>query len=127
MRGIARLIVALCCIFALGLVGAQERNDPGGAPATPRMFIVASVAYWDLEKELKSQKVRITAGGFKESEAQEYGSDIRNYTVELLEHSDRIYVNFSLRPFKGVQFFGGIHRYVLDETTAAILERTGEK
>lgn len=50
-----------------------------------------------------------------------------NYNVELTEGSDRVHVDFSLRPFKGDLSEGGGRQYVLNETTGEILEHTRDK
>ena len=99
--------------------GAQSTKK-----VVPRVFEVAAIAYWDFDGQLKSEE---RSRGSPESESQKWMLDIRNYTVKIMEYSDRVYVTLSIRPFNGVAFQGGIRHYVLNEKTGEILEQTGEK
>jgi hypothetical protein len=100
MKTVATRLIIVCVLSNLGSVGAQAQSNQGAAVAMPRMFVVAAVAYRDLESRLKEWESKSTARGSTESEAQKYDSDIRNYTVELLEYSGKIYATFSLRPLR---------------------------
>lgn len=100
MKTVATRLIIVCVLSNLGSVGAQAQSNQGAAVAMPRTFMVAAVAYRDLESRLKEWESKSTARGSTESEAQKYDSDIRNYTVELLEYSGKIYATFSLRPLR---------------------------
>lgn len=123
MRGVVTRLIMVCVLAAPGLVGAQQSKDDGAA--MPRIFEVVSRVYRSLDRQLKSSE---PAGQNSESEeARKWSSDIRNYDIEIMEYGGRIYATFSLRPFKGVRFNGGVHHYVLDETTGGILEHNAER
>jgi hypothetical protein len=97
-------------------VAAGAQGTKKVSAAAPRIFEVASIAYWDFDNELKSQDRSRGIPQF----------NIRNYTVKIMEYSGRVYVTFSVRPFHG-ELLGGSRHYVLNETTGEILEHTGEK
>ena len=119
-----RMAVLICLLSNPGLVGAQQNEN--GAASIPRVFQLVSRIYRSLDNRLKGSEP--AAGQNSESEeARKWSADIRNYNIEIMEYSGRIYVTFSLRPFKGVRFNGGVNHYVLDESTGEILEHTAER
>lgn len=123
MRKVATYLIIVCLLPSPGLVGAQQSKDC--AAPMPRIFEVVSRVYRSLDSKLESSEA---VGQTSESEeARKWRSDIRNYNIEIMEYSGRIYVTFSLRPFKEVQFNGGVEHYVLDETTGEILEHNAER
>lgn len=107
------------CAVACRVATAQGVEKPG-ITAIPEVFVVSSVAYRDFEK-------RLLASRRGESAEQQYASDIRNYEIKLSSNGETYTVTFTLKPFHGTEFFGGVERYVLDQKTHAILEQSGEK
>lgn len=115
MQRVAARVISICLLVSLMFAAAGAQNTKKTtAAAIPRVFEVASIAYWDFESELKS--------GWDRSPQ----FDIGNYTVKIMEYSGRVYVTFSVRPIQG-ELLGGSRHYVLDEATGEILEHTGEK
>ncbi len=123
MRIVAIGLSVACMLSGSPSVGAQQTTNT--AVQTPRVLEVASIAYRDFEKKLKSWGGPFTTS--EASESQKWSSDIRHYNIELMEYADRVYVTFSLRPFKDLKFNGGVQRYVLDETTGEVLEQNGDR
>lgn len=105
---------------------AAQPQKPSAAPV-PEIFAVASIAYQDFVKQLKGWEQKWLAGGRSESEMQRYMSDILNYDINLFSNDGTVQVTFTLRPFHGMEFFGGVTHYVLDKKTGAVLEHTSEK
>ena len=124
MESVATRVVVIC-LLSSAVFGAAGAKSTKKVPATiPRIFEVAAIAYRDFGGQLKSDE---RSRGSPESESQKWMLDIRNYTVKIMEYSDRVYVTLSIRPFNGVAFQGGIRHHVLNEKTGEILEQTGEK
>ena len=124
MESVATRVVVIC-LLSSAVFGAAGAKSTKKVPATiPRIFEVAAIAYRDYDGHLKSKE---RSGGNPESESQKWNSDIRNYNVELTETSDRVDVDFSLRPYQGDLSEGGGRHYVLNKTTGEILEHVGDK
>jgi hypothetical protein len=124
MQSVATRVVVIC-LLSSAVFGAAGAHSTKTVSATiPRIFEVAAIAYRDYDSQLKSEE---RSRGSPESESQKWNSDIGNYNVELTEGSDRVHVDFSLRPFKGDLSEGGGRQYVLNETTGEILEHTRDK
>lgn len=121
MRSSLSRVFIVSSLCGLGLVGVYARDKPSAGGDVPRIFEIASVAYRSLDNKLKNSE---TNRGGAESEGQKWSSDIRNYNVEIMEYSDRIFVTFSLRPVNGRHFEDGVIHYELNETTGEILEQS---
>lgn len=125
-----KILPILCgALLIPGFCAAQPQcsKSTAAAAALPEIILAASVAYRNFDSELRESEKKWRTDGKGESETQRYASDIRNYTIELFAYENKVYVTFTIRPYRGTEFFGGTTKYVLDEKTAAILEHTGEK